>query len=152
MSERAGHQVNIRNRLLDNGLTVKFLQINSHLARALSLSFALVVTLILCVLFWPSLYSFEERVGNWGWTLSPESELEERITIVAIDEKSIASVGPWPWPREKMAQLVSSIDAAGAQMQLHDIVYSESKIGDQDLIAAFTGSRGVVISQVPGLP
>lgn len=151
MPEELSHQTNYRTGVFDSVLAVKFLRINSHLARALSLSFALVVVLFLHFLFGPSLYSFEERVGNWGWTLSPDSDLEERIAIVAIDERSIASIGPWPWSREKMAQLTSSIDAAGAQLQLHDIVYSEPKVGDEDLRSAFSMSRGVVISQIPVL-
>lgn len=151
MSEQLSHLTNHRNRIYGNALAVKLLQVNRHLARALCLCFALVLVLFLCVLFWPSLHSFEERVGNWGWTLFPESELEERIVIVAIDEQSIATLGPWPWPRDKISQLVSSIDAAGAQLQLHDIVYSEPKSGDDNLVAALTASRGAVISQIPVL-
>jgi CHASE2 domain-containing sensor protein len=99
--------------------------------------------------FYPNLFILEERVGAAGWTLGPVDELEDRITIVAIDEKSVAEVGPWPWPRETIAKLVGALDSAGAQLQLHDIVYSESKDGDEELLAAFRASSGVVISQIP---
>ena len=93
----------------------------------------------------------EERLGALGWTLAPDTTTESRIVIVAIDEQSLADVGPWPWARETMADLTRAIDAAGAQLQLHDIVYSEPKDGDQQLIAALTNARGAVISQVPVL-
>ena len=73
--------------------------------------------------FGDSFNSIEERVGALGWTLFPDSALEERIFLVVIDEPSIAEIGPWPWSRDVMAQLVSAIDAAGAQLQLHDITY-----------------------------
>jgi CHASE2 domain-containing sensor protein len=133
------------------GLFVKFFQLSSRSAHALILLCAAGATGLFCSFFWPSLFLLEERLGGLGWTLFPDSEVEERIIIVAIDERSIASVGPWPWPREKMAQLVTSIDSAGAQLQLHDIVYSESKSGDDALRAAFAASRGAVISQIPVL-
>jgi CHASE2 domain-containing sensor protein len=151
MSEQMSRLTHQLVRFLFGAVPERVLQINSHLARALSLTFSLFAALLLCVLFWPSLSLFEERVGSLGWTLFPDAELEERIVIVAIDERSIASVGPWPWSREKMSQLVTSIDEAGAQLQIHDIVYSEPKSGDEALRAAFAASSGVVISQIPVL-
>ena len=50
-----------------------------------------------------------------------------------------------------MAELTRAIDAAGAQLQIHDIVYAEAKDGDAQLVAALANSRGAVISQVPVL-
>ena len=71
----------------------------------------------------PLLSSIEEGAGSLTWTLSPDMSSEERLTIVAIDEKSLNAIGPWPWSRDQMAQLATSINAAGAQIQIHDIVY-----------------------------
>ena len=96
-----------------------------------------------------SLKNLEERLGTLGWTLAPETSTEARIVIVAIDEPSIDEVGAWPWPRETMAELTRAIDTAGAQLQLHDIVYAEAKEGDAQLAAALASARGAVISQVP---
>jgi len=151
MPDSMGSHGSLLARIFGGARWVKFLQINTHLARTSSLVFSLVLTLLFCLFFWPSLSLFEERVGNLGWTLAPDSSLEERIVIVGIDERSIASFGPWPWPRETLSQLVSSIDAAGAQLQLHDIAYAESKSGDVALKSAFADSSGVVISQIPVL-
>ena len=94
------------------------------------------------------LTSFEERVGSMTWTLSPESTLEERITIVAIDEKSLNSIGPWPWPRDQMAQLAESINDAGAQFQIHDIVYPEGFGAEDQSLATALADNGV-IAQLP---
>lgn len=151
MSEQENKQTNRLFGNLRSALLERFLRINAYLARALAMLFALIVTLALSMFFWPSLHLFEERLGNLGWTLAPDSELEERIVIVAIDERSISAVGPWPWSREKMSQLTSSIDAAGAQLQLHDIAYIEPKSGDDLLRASFAASQGVVIAQIPVL-
>lgn len=65
---------------------------------------------VILALFGEALSSIEERVGALGWTLFPDATLEERITLVVIDELSIAEIGPWPWSREVMARLVSEID------------------------------------------
>jgi adenylate cyclase len=35
--------------------------------------------------------------------------LEPRIVIVDIDEKSLAEVGRWPWPRNRVAQLIDQL-------------------------------------------
>ncbi len=99
----------------------------------------------------PALLTLEERLGALGWTLYADPTEERRITLVTIDEASLAEVGPWPWPRETIARLVTAIDAAGAQLQLHDIVYSEPQPGDPALSAALAASRGAVLAQVPVL-
>jgi CHASE2 domain-containing sensor protein/class 3 adenylate cyclase len=115
------------------------------------LATAAVATLALVLASGPNsqLASLEERLGTVGWTLAPQTDTESRVVIVAIDEQSIDEVGPWPWTRETMAELTRAIDAAGAQLQIHDIVYAEAKDGDAQLVAALANSRGAVISQVP---
>ncbi len=118
-------------------------------ARLLTLLVAAILTFGLLQLFKLSFNNLEERLGALGWTLSPDSTIEQRISIVAIDERSLAEVGPWPWSRETMAELVSAIDAAGAQLQLHDIAYPEARDGDSQFLAALEASRGAVLAQLP---
>ena len=127
----------------------RFLRLSPALARLLVLAVAggLTLTLLLA----PGLQTVEERLGARGWTLSPDTELEQRVTIVSIDEKSIAEVGPWPWTRQQMASLVNAIDAADAQLQLHDIVYAEARPGDAALLTALQNARGAVVAQIPAL-
>jgi len=99
----------------------------------------------------PEIGSFEERMGALGWTLTAETEPEQRITLVVIDEDSIAEIGPWPWTRSDMALLVRAIDDAGAQLQIHDISYPEERPGDAELESALAAVTGAVIAQVPAL-
>lgn len=117
--------------------------------RLLMLAVAAVLTTALMLVFSSGLNTLEERLGAQGWLLSPEQRVEERITIVAIDEQSLAEVGAWPWPRSEMARLVSALNDYGVQLQLHDISYPEPREGDDALIAALQASRGAVIAQVP---
>jgi adenylate cyclase len=109
------------------------------------------VCILVLSIFRPSLSGIEERIGVLGWTVKPDLTPEERITLVVVDEASIAEVGPWPWTRAKMAELVDAINDAGAQMQLHDITYPESREGDEELISSINRASNTVISQVPVL-
>ena len=131
------------------GLFSRILQLPAALARLLMLAVAAGLSFALLAAFNGSLQTLEERLGALGWTLSPDTTTEQRITIVAIDEKSLAEVGPWPWSRQQQAELVTAIDAAGAQLQLHDITYPEAKPGDDALLAALQNARGAVIAQIP---
>ena len=120
-------------------------------AKLTTLALAALLCAFVLLVFQPALRSLEERFGALGWTLYPETTPEERITLVVIDERSIAEVGPWPWQRQDMARLVRAIDAAGAQLQLHDITYPENRPGDDEFLAAVTAASGVIISQTPAL-
>jgi adenylate cyclase len=41
----------------------------------------------------------------------PRTPLSQPVTIVAIDEQSLAEVGQWPWPRNRLATLLDKINA-----------------------------------------
>ncbi|HYD47409.1 MAG TPA: adenylate/guanylate cyclase domain-containing protein [Terriglobales bacterium] len=47
------------------------------------------------------------------------------VVIVAVDNRSIAEVGRWPWPRSLVAQLVDKIAAAQPAAIAFDMVFSE---------------------------
>lgn len=120
-------------------------------ARLLLLALAGVLTVLVMSLFKDSLDTVEESVGALGWTLNAESAVEERISIVAIDEKSIAQEGRWPWPRDTMARLVTALNNSGVQLQLYDIAFPESAPGDDALAQALQASSGAVLAQQPFL-
>jgi len=118
--------------------------------RMLLLATAALVTFALVLFFRSGLQTFEEQVGALGWRLSPDTRIEERIGIVAIDEKSLDELGPWPWPRETLARLAEALTAAGVQLQLYDIVFPEAKEGDAALLDALQ-QTSAVLAQVPVL-
>ena len=49
-----------------------------------------------------------------------------RIAIVDIDERSLASVGQWPWRRDVMGGLITSLRSAGAAVIAIDVIFAES--------------------------
>jgi len=48
-----------------------------------------------------------------------------RVSIVAVDEKSIAAIGQWPWRRDVVARLVERLRDLGAAVVAFSIVLSE---------------------------
>jgi serine phosphatase RsbU (regulator of sigma subunit) len=46
--------------------------------------------------------------------LSPRQVNVLPVTVVEIDQKSLTALGQWPWPRTRLAQLVKTVDHAGA--------------------------------------
>ncbi len=117
--------------------------------RLLMLALAAIITAMLLTLINNGFTTLEERLGAQGWVLTADDVLEERINIVAIDEKSLAEVGPWPWSREDMARLTTALNDAGVQVQLHDIVYPEVKPDDDAFITALQSAPSVVLAQLP---
>jgi len=95
-----------------------------------------------------SLDILETRLANIGWTLNSDAQPESRLTIIAIDEKSISKVGPWPWPRATIANLSATLAEPGVSLQLYDIVFPESKPGDDELVNTLNNTASV-IAQVP---
>jgi HD-GYP domain-containing protein (c-di-GMP phosphodiesterase class II) len=51
--------------------------------------------------------------------------LTGRVSIVAVDEKSIAEIGQWPWRRDVMARLVERLHSLGAGVIAFDVILSE---------------------------
>lgn len=111
---------------------------------------AALLTFLLSIIFSNLKHITEEKFGALGWTLFPSLNVEERLTIVAIDERSLAEVGPWPWPREVLAELSNRLNQAGAAMQLFDIVLPEPKEGDELLLEALSGTSSI-LGQIPVL-
>ncbi|HEV7821473.1 MAG TPA: CHASE2 domain-containing protein, partial [Burkholderiales bacterium] len=66
--------------------------------------------------------------------------------IVAIDEKSLARVGQWPWPRDTMAQLVAKIAARKPAAIGVDIVFAENDRVSPERLAPVFRSRDPVVA------
>ncbi|MBT9465025.1 adenylate/guanylate cyclase domain-containing protein [Hydrogenophaga sp.] len=47
------------------------------------------------------------------------------VRIIDIDEESLEKVGQWPWPRNKLAQLVEQLGAKGVAAIGFDVVFAE---------------------------
>ena len=92
---------------------------------------ALCMTLLaaLQIAYFPPL-AFIERLDVLAYDMRmrvQNGELDPRIVIVDIDEKSIAEVGRWPWSRDVVAKLVDTLDQKYfARSVSFDVVFSEA--------------------------
>ncbi|MCA6109248.1 CHASE2 domain-containing protein [Bradyrhizobium cenepequi] len=57
--------------------------------------------------------------------IEPRVKTIRPVTIVDIDEKSLAELGQFPWPRTRIADLVTNLTRLGAVVIAFDIVFSE---------------------------
>src|SRR6202011_2167136 len=57
--------------------------------------------------------------------IDPRQKTAKPVTIVDIDEKSLAKLGQFPWPRTRIADLVTNLTRLGAVVIAFDIVFSE---------------------------
>ena len=55
----------------------------------------------------------------------PRVKTARPVTIVDIDEKSLAKLGQWPWPRTRIADLIANLTKLGAVVIAFDVIFSE---------------------------
>ncbi|MEW5728358.1 MAG: adenylate/guanylate cyclase domain-containing protein [Pseudomonadota bacterium] len=66
------------------------------------------------------------KVFDFYQELKPRERPDPRpVTVVDIDEDSLASVGQWPWSRMKIAQMLVNLFNSGAVVVAFDIVFAE---------------------------
>jgi diguanylate cyclase (GGDEF)-like protein len=80
---------------------------------------------------------------------SPSHAADDRVVIVAIDEKSLAELGRWPWSRRTHAELLDHLGSAGVRGVALNILLSEPALfdpeGDALLAQALNRSGKVVL-------
>ena len=69
------------------------------------------------------------------------------ITIITIDEAAIEKYGQWPWPRDKIADLIINLRQAETGIIVMPILFSEEDRFGQDNYFCETLTYGTVIAQ-----
>jgi adenylate cyclase len=59
-----------------------------------------------------------------GLPASPQDS--SRVTVIDIDERSLAAIGQWPWSRDVIARLVTRLRDMGAVVIALDVMFPES--------------------------
>jgi adenylate cyclase len=81
----------------------------------------------------------EVRVRTWDYfqLFEPRVKTMRPVTIVDIDEKSLADprLGQWPWPRTRVADMVTHLTKLGAVVIAFDAVFSEPDRLNPDIAA-----------------
>ncbi len=62
------------------------------------------------------------------------------VTIIDLDEDSLAEIGQWPWPRNVLARLVQNLMQMGAVLVAFDIVFAEpDRMNPSDIAESLAG-------------
>jgi len=113
-----------------------------------SLVVAAALTLACSWLVPDTLTDIEAKVDDSVWQLvGAKAELEQRIVVIDIDEQSVAQYGQWPWPREKVSELMAKATKNGVSMLIFDMVFPTEKLGG-DKLAQSMGSVPTVLAQI----
>jgi adenylate cyclase len=105
---------------------------------------AAVIVVMLALFLWAPdfLQAVEVRLYDLHFKLQgTQPQRAERIVIAAIDEKSLAALGRWPWPRSLMADLIRKLSADGAKVIAVDILLSEPEVSGELRAAAQLSER-----------
>jgi adenylate cyclase len=98
--------------------------------------------LVLLVLFagarlWdpPPIQELRLRTFDMFQLIDPRHKAVRPVTIVDIDDKSLAKLGQWPWPRTRIADMIQNLTQSGAVAIGFDVVFSEPDRLNPDLVA-----------------
>jgi len=72
-----------------------------------------------------SYQSIDNRLRDFMFISRGQQDDSDSIRIVTIDEDSLDELGQWPWERNKIAQLLHNLSAAGAGLIAMDVFFSE---------------------------
>lgn len=95
------------------------------------------------------LEAFEEKTYDLRYkSLRGEISPHPDIAIIAMDEKSIAELGRFPWSRSEYARLIDQLSSAGAKRVLFDVFFPETEAAqpDQALANAISRAGNVVLA------
>lgn len=93
-----------------------------------------------------ALQLISERGADLVWRLTQTSQPERRVVLVDVDDDSLAQIGPWPWARPVLTQLVEKLDEAGVGLKLFDITFPDQREGNSNFSRALSQAGPVAPS------
>lgn len=116
--------------------------------RLLTIAAALGLWGLVCLAIPQALQLASERGTDLVWRLVQDTEPERRIVVVDINDDSLAEIGPWPWPRPVVAELVRKLDESGVALKLLDITFPDPRQGTEELARVLRTGQPTVLAQV----
>lgn len=99
------------------------------------------------------LEALQVRIFDLYQWLRPADTRESETLIVDIDERSLAELGQWPWPRSLVGELIARVVAGGAAVVAMDIVFAEpDRLSPASLARAFGSLPPDVVAAIEALP
>ncbi len=83
----------------------------------------------------PPVQEVRVRTFDMFQLIDPRYKAARPVAIVDVDDKSLAKLGQWPWPRTTIADLIINLTNLGAVAIGFDMVFSEADRLNPDLVA-----------------
>lgn len=74
----------------------------------------------------PFLQAVRELSFDYYQRLAPRGYQDSPVRVVDIDDTSLALYGQWPWPRDRMAEIVNTLNSMGAAAIAFDVIFAEA--------------------------
>jgi adenylate cyclase len=90
--------------------------------------------------------------------LSPRTAAADNVVVVGVDDETIGVEGRWPWPRNRIADLVAAIHASGVAVLGIDVLFSEpdespgGAARDDQLARAIASSPTILATSIGDFP
>ena len=103
----------------------------------------ILVACALAIVLWGApTHSLQNVLSDWRFRAT-ERQPTGDVVVVAIDPKSIAQIGVWPWRRSLHARLLAKLQSAGVSEIAFDIDFSTpSDPGEDNALAKALGEAG----------
>lgn len=66
-------------------------------------------------------WSVDYRMTARGWRSA-----SDRVAVLAVDERAVEQEGRWPWPRQKIAKIITEAVRHGSRVIAFDMVFAEN--------------------------
>jgi adenylate cyclase len=106
-----------------------------------TLCLVLLVALVFLRISDPSvLEELRDRAFDFYQVIKPRERTIAPVAIIDIDEASIKALGQWPWPRTRLADLVTRLTNLGAAVIAFDVIFPEPDRMSPGLVADSFGN------------
>jgi adenylate cyclase len=97
----------------------------------------------------PLVQQVDLRLKDARFLLRGPRKPDQRVAIVAVDNRSVKELGRWPWSRELTARLIRELKRGGARVIALDMVFSEPQAAgpDAELARSVAEAGNVVLGQ-----
>jgi signal transduction histidine kinase/CHASE2 domain-containing sensor protein len=120
---------------------------NSEAVRWLRLNLLLLGLVLFTSLSFPAA-TLSQKLNDFFFRLRPQAPVSSNVALVLIDDATLAHYGRWPWPRQRLAQLVRAASSQQPRALGLDIILSEpeDEANDAALESALRSAPNVVLA------
>ncbi len=93
-------------------------------------------------------HSVFDQFQRW----QPRAYVDAPVRIIAIDEESLQRLGQWPWPRTRVAELTTRLQAAQPSAIAFDILFSEPDRTSPQAMAGIWRAPSLISETLRQLP